>query len=316
MIPYEQSVQRTRAILQRQLAADLLFHDWELELATVLGVQVPDEPIEELLELFEALTAHTPFPDGIGPWRPHPVWAEETYGIGHVRSIVRLFANDDIQVPRSAALIIWVRRLQKPDGSFAAQEEFEKLYRVRHPQLASDRDALNRAAWTRALGERAPDVLHWAHSDLEDAWCALDALDAMDAKPTDVETTTRWLRSRQRLDGAFRAPLELDRLGNPYGDVVADTMWAARALALVGGTPTDHEACIGWLLRAQVVPAVVPQWQRIEALGALGAIGRLPPAALDRWDLLSFSEDENAEMVDFEAYAAIRAHRWLVRALS
>lgn len=315
MIPYEESVQRTRRILQRQLANRILSHDWEYELAALFGLEIPDQPIEELLELFEAQTAHTPFPDGIGPWRPHPVWAEESYGVGHIRSVVRLFTQADIQVPRSEALAAWLRALQQPDGSFAAQAEFEKLFRERHPALAQKRDLATREAWDHALGSRAPDRLWWAHSDLEDAWNVLDALDAVGGVPADAAAATRWVRARQRPDGAFRAPLHLDFFGEPYANALSDTVWATRALALLGSAPSNREACIRWLLNASLLPAIIPQWRRLEALGALEAIDRLPSSVLDGWDQLDFSQQEDADLVSHEAYAAIRGHQWLVGAI-
>src|SRR5260370_6185101 len=131
LIPYASSEERTRAIMKRQLAAGLLFRAWDLELAMMLGLPIPAEPIDELVALWQAQTAQTPFPDGYGPWGRHPAWEEETYGIGHVRSLVRLLTNAGREVAHADALVGWLRSLQTPDGGFAAQEAFESLYRAR-----------------------------------------------------------------------------------------------------------------------------------------------------------------------------------------
>jgi hypothetical protein len=315
VIPYEISVQRTRALLERQLSQGLLFRAWELELAYVLNVGVPDGPLDELSELWAAMTRDTPYPLGVGPWGQHPVWLEQSYGVGHVRSFVRLMTNSDRAVPGATALIDWLQSLFGTDGSCRAQAHFQGILASQYPELARQRDHDAGAAWQRALGKAEPTDLLWAHSDLEDAWATIDALSALDAAPANVDAIIRWLRSMQRPDGAFRAPLSLDAAGEPYADALHDTMWALRTLSLLGAQPADSDAAITWLLQASLPPAIEPQWARIEALGALGAARRLPPAALDRWDQLSFTENPRADLVDFEAYAAIRGHRWLVEAL-
>ena len=308
---FARSAARTRAILERQAGVGSLARAWEFELARMLGVEIPDRPIEELLRFWVASVARTPFPDGAGPWGRHPVWDEESYGIGHLRSFVRALADDELAIPRDAAAAEWLQGLQQPDGRFAAHEEFERLYRERHPEDAGRRDAATRAAWSHALGAQRPQELHWAHSDLEDAWCAIDALAALESAPRQPHAAVRWIHTRQRPDGGFRASLTLDGNGDAYGHPLSDTMYAARALAALDARPADSDACVAWLLRLPVTPAIVPHWWRTEALAASGAVDRLGPEVRELWERLVFSEEEGARQVDFEAYAAIRTH-WLL----
>jgi hypothetical protein len=88
-------------------------------------------------------------------------------------------------------------------------------------------------------------------------------------------------------------------------------MYAARALAALDASPADRDACVAWLLRLPVTPAIVPHWWRVEALAALGAADRLGPDLRELWDRLVFSEDDTARQAEFEAYAAIRTHALL-----
>jgi hypothetical protein len=311
--PYARSEARTRAILDHQASGGSMTRSWEFELARVLGVKIPDRPIEKLLDFWNASVAKTPFPDGVGPWGMHPVWEEESYGIGHTRSFVRALADDGLAIPRDREVIGWLRGLQGRDGRIGAHDEFERLYRERHPEQAARRDAATRAGWTHALEERRPAELRWAHSDLEDAWCAIDALMALETGPADADATVRWLRGRQRPDGGFRATLQLDGNGDVYGHPLSDTMYATRALAACEAAPADSDACVAWLLRLPVTPAIVPQWWRIEALAALGALDRLAVEVREVWERLVFSEDETARQVDVEAHAAVRAHTLLAQ---
>jgi Prenyltransferase and squalene oxidase repeat len=315
LIPYEASIRRTRTIVARQFTMGMLYHDWQLALAHLLSVPVPPELLDTLVAIARDSMQDTPFPDRSGPWNRHPVWGKESYGIGHVRSLVRVLNNSEREVPRHEVLINWLRAQQAPDGSFVAHETFERHFRERHPAEAATRDTQTRAAWSHALGTRAPAATTWAHSALEDAWCVIDALNALDARPIDVDGAVRWLQSRQRPDGAFRSELTLTTAGDPYSDALYDTLFAVRALRMLDAAPADRERCIGWLTSLELPWLILPQATRIDALGELRAIDRLRPGMLERWNHVSFSEHEDLlPSAPYEAWVALRAHQWLVGA--
>jgi hypothetical protein len=309
MTPFARSLARTQTILARQLQRGSVTRAWELELARMLELAIPDRPLDDLARFWTHSVAATPFPDGIGPWGRHDVWGEESYGIGHTRNFVRVLADAEYPIARADDVTLWIRAMQRGDGRFACQEDFERLYRARHPEEAARRDAATRAAWQYALGPDAPATALWAHSDLEDAWNALDTIETLGSAPADVDRAVAWLRSRQRPDGAFRSRLALDGDGDAYGSALADTMYAVRALATCDATPDNAIACITWLLVTPIVPTLAAEWARIEAIHALGALDLVGPSARDRWQQAEFSEDEAALQVSFDAYAAIRTQR-------
>ena len=177
--------------------------------------------------------------------------------------------------------------MQVSGGAFACQAEFERLYRQRHPERAALRwDA--RAGWKRVTGEDAAAA--WPHSNLEDAWNALDALVALGSAPRDRDGVIAWLRAHQRDDGALRATPTYDGDGNRYGGPLSDTMYGVRALALVGAEPADAAACAEWLLAIPEPPLVIPRWAQLETLAALGALSRLDRVAeLERWQAVELS---------------------------
>lgn len=283
---------------------------WELELAHMFHIAIPPESLADARMLWEAAVAATPFPDGFGPWGPHPVWAEESYGIGHARTFIRIVAETGRGVPRGADVTAWIQSMQTGDGAFACHAEFERLYRERHPERAAQRDLEAREAWRRTTGADAG--ASWPHSDLEDAWNALDALAAVGAAPRDRAGAVAWLRAHQRDDGAFRAAPTYDAGGDRYSGPLSDTMYAVRALALLGSEPADPAACTGWLLAIPEPPLIIPQWALIEALAALGALARWNrSAARARLQQLELSTDTAEPRVSFEAYAALRANALL-----
>jgi hypothetical protein len=168
----EQGIARSAAILRRHLSRSMPERAWDVEFAHMLGVAIPAQSIADALMLWDAQVAATPFPDGFGPWGAHPVWAEESYGIGHTRTFVRILFDGGRTVPRGAEVAAWTRAMQSPVGAFACEAEFERLYRERHRDRAARRDHDAREGWKRVTGENAPAA--WPHSDLEDAWNALD----------------------------------------------------------------------------------------------------------------------------------------------
>jgi hypothetical protein len=310
MTPFERSVARTRTILDRHLAHGAPERAWEVELARLFGVDLPAASIAGIVGLWNASVEATPFPDGIGPWGRHPVWDEESYGIGHTRTFVRILVDAGAEVARRDEVAAWIRGMQGADGGFACHAEFTRLYRERHPERAARRDRDARAGAKRATGAAAPGA--WAHSDLEDAWSAIDALAALGTAPRDRHGAVAWLQRQQRADGAFASPPTYDAGGERYGGALSDTMHAVRALARLGAKPADRALCVAWLLGGPEPPLIVPQWAMIESLAVLDALELwIDAPALDRWAQLEFSTDDTETRVSFEAYAAIRGNQLL-----
>jgi hypothetical protein len=175
----------------------------------------------------------------------------------------------------------WIQRQQQSDGHFACEAEFERLYRERNPEWAARRDA-----------EAA-----WRHSDLEDAWNAIDALQAVETPLLYPGQAVEWLQAQQQADGSFRAD----------ASALTDTMYATCALAALGSSPRDPKACMSWLMTTPVADDIVAQWTRIEALCAMGL--RPNGEIREMLDNLAFTTDEDASQVSFEAWAALRARR-------
>jgi len=291
--PYDESVERTRRILEKQFSLRTIAHAWDLGLAKLLGVDVPAVAISDLRAFWDATTASTPFPDGPGAWELHPAWGEQSYGIGHTRTFARILVDSGVTPRRRELVAAWIANMQQPDGRFACEEEFQRLYREREPAQAAKRA--------------------WPHSDLEDAWNALDALAALGGQPRDREAAIAWIRSLQQPDGSFRAAITLDAGGAPYGDALFDTLHAVRALAALESTPADPAQCTTWLLGLDVGATIVPQWTLAESLHVLDALGMwVGGDTLERWDELVFSLAANAPVVSFEAYAAIRTSQLII----
>lgn len=285
--PYQASVERTRRILEKQFSLRTIAHAWDIELAGVLEVDVPANAIADLRSFWDAVTASTPFPDGPGPWEPHPAWGDQSYGIGHTRTFVRILVDSGVRPRRREAVADWIANMQQPTGRFACEEEFQRLYREREPASAAKRA--------------------WPHSDLEDAWNALDTLSALGSAPRDRAATVAWLQSLQQPDGSFRPEITLDARGEPYGNPLLDTLHAVRALKGLESAPRDPDQCIVWLLGLEIGAAILPRWALAESLLALDALRMwVDSKTLEQQDELVFSLAENAPLVSFEAYAAIR----------
>jgi hypothetical protein len=301
----EDGVARTAGILRRHLSRSMPERVWEVELAHILEIEIPKQSIADTLMLWETQVATTPYPDGFGPWGAHPVWAEESYGIGHTRTFVRILSTTVGTVRHGAEAAGWIRAMQTTDGAFACHAEFERLYRHRHPARAARRDQDARAGCKRATGDDTAAT--WPHSDLEDAWNALDALAALGSSPRDRDGVIAWLRAHQREDGAFRASPTYDGEGDRYSGPLSDTMYGVRALALVGAEPADAAAVTEWLLAIPEPPLVIPRWAQLETLAALGALARVDRGAeLARWQRIELPTDPEELRVSFDAYAALR----------
>ncbi len=313
MDAHERSVSRTKQILARQLPAGRFEHPWELELGLWLEVDWSDTAIQDFERLFQASLDRTSYLDGYGPWGRSIPWDEENYGIGNTHAFLRLLELGGGVIQGFEKLVGWLQSLEAPDGSVAAQAEFARILRARSRERAAQRDRDARAGWDRALGPGVRRDAPWPNSELEDAFHWLGAMEVVQKAARAPQRVAAWIGARQRADGAFRAPLTVDAVGEPYGSSLEDTAFAARALARLRMAPPDAERCVAWLLDPGACgPAFrsLHGWRlRLEALDALDAIDRAPPW-IDEWLRgLEFSTDPGAERVGFDAWMAIRAVR-------
>lgn len=280
MKAYEASVERTRRILTRQFELQMVTRAWELDLARLLDVEVPDAPLDDLRHFWRTTTRETPFPDGPGPWGAHPAWGEESYGIGNTRTFARILVDGGVGVPNPTVTADWIAGLQRADGGFACQAEFERLYRQRHPGT------------TRAF----------PHSDLEDAWSAIDALAAMGGSVRDPAGAVGWIQRMQRADGAFQA-------AGSYAGELSETLHALWALAALSAPPAKQDRCLLWLLG--ILPqGIVPTWATAESLAVVGGLRMwVGDELMTRWEQVEFSQNAAAPMVSLEAYAAVKVQQ-------
>ena len=190
----------------------LLAQAWQLELALWLGIEVPDEVIEDFMDFWQQARAATPFSTGGARGARTRSGARRDYGIGHTHNLVALLQLDGLSLHGSTPLAEWVAGLEQPDGRFAAQETFQALYR----ELTPSWPRVGTARPGTAGRSRCP-ARRLRRSGPTPTW-RMPSMPWRCSTPSTASRATSAPRSagcrRQRGDGASLA-LTVDGLGNP-----------------------------------------------------------------------------------------------------
>jgi hypothetical protein len=229
----------------------------------------------------------------------------ELYDIAKTVEVLQLLRSVDVPVKNPAALAHWIQDAQTPDGRFATEDRYNRLFVERHPAA------------------EMPENIHYHHplitgarpySEIEETAQAVRALQLLDADPRDKAACVAWLQALQQPEGYFARPrhanlwavrqdgLDPDRLDAdalaeycPHNDL-DDTYWAILALDALGARPRDIEACRSWLQRAVQAPT-----RLVAAHRAL--LGERWIIAWDRLDALYLLRGHLQDEASWIAYA-------------